>query len=113
MLNFRAETIDRHPAAVQEFVTALVRTGAFITEHPHEAAALSKKYLGQKPEVIEHVLTTPAGRVTFDNLVPTAADLTATQDNLLQLGILKEGIDLTRYLDDRFARQAVAAAAAR
>ena len=113
VLNFRAETIDRHPAAVQEFVTALVRTGAFITAHPHEAAELSKKYLGQKPEVIEHVLTTPAGRVTFDDLVPTAADLTATQDNLLQLGILKEGIDLTQYLDNRFARQAVAAASAR
>jgi NitT/TauT family transport system substrate-binding protein len=109
VLNFREEAITQHPAAVQEFVAALVRTGAFIESHPHEAAVLSKQFLGQKPEVIEHVLTTPKGRVSFDNLIPTLADFTSTQDNLLKLGILKEGIDLTQYLDGRFAAQAVSA----
>lgn len=108
ILNLRQDVIDRDPVAVQALVTSLVRTGHFITKDASAAARASKAFLGQKPEVIEHVLTKPRGRVTYERLVPELADLKATQDALVDYGIQKERVDLGAYLDDRFAKKAVA-----
>src|ERR1700712_4623107 len=70
--------IERHPEAVQELVNGFVEAARFIEEEPEKAAALSKQFLGQKPEVIEHVLLKPRGRVTFSDLTPRRADFEAT-----------------------------------
>ena len=106
VLNLRQKVIDEHPAAVQELVTALVATGHEITADPAAAAKSSKALLGQKPEVIAHVLTTPKDRVTFERLVPELSDFSATQEALLAIGVLKERIDLKAYIDDHFAKGA-------
>lgn len=106
VLNIRENVINEHPAAVQELVSALVQTSQFITAHPDDAAQLSKKYLGQKPEVLLHALIQPKGRVTYDNLTPDPKDFSATQDYLLQLGILKQAVDLNQYLEPKFATEA-------
>ena len=109
ILNLREKVIAAHPEAVQEFVTSLVDAGRFIEAHPDEAATLGNKLLGQKSAVIQHVLTEPKGRVTYDQLTPEAKDFAATQDYLVQFGIFKEKVDLAAYLDDRFAKTAYAA----
>jgi NitT/TauT family transport system substrate-binding protein len=105
-LNAREDLISAHPEAVQELADALTDAGRFATEHPHEAAELSKPFLGQNPSVIEHAMTQPPGRVTYDDLVPTLADLTATQDDMLKYRIASARVDLPAFLDDRFARKA-------
>lgn len=105
-LNMREETVAQQPEAVEELVAGLAKTAKFITGNPQEAAKLSVKYLGQKPEIVEHVLTSPKGRITFDNLVPRMADFTATQDYMVQFGVTKDKIDLAQYIDDRFAKKA-------
>ncbi|MZP28276.1 ABC transporter substrate-binding protein [Heliobacterium undosum] len=107
-VNVQEEVIAQHPEAVEELVAALTKAAAFIEGNPKEAAALSVKYLGQKAEIIEHVLTQPKGRVTFTDLTPNMADFTATQDYMIQFGITQERIDLQQYIDDRFARKAKA-----
>jgi NitT/TauT family transport system substrate-binding protein len=105
-LNAREDLIAAHPEAVQELVSALTAAGHFATEHPQEAAQLSKRYLGQDPAVVLRAMTEPHGRVTYDDLVPTLADLSATQDDMLKYKLASAPVDLSRFLDDRFARAA-------
>lgn len=105
-LSVREDIIKNSPDAVQELVNNLVDTGRFIEKNPKEAAALSTKYLGQKPEVIEYVLNTPKDRVTYDNLMPTLEDFKATQDYMLKFGITNKEVDLNEYVDASFARKA-------
>jgi len=106
VLNLRENVIAGHPEAVQELVSGFIRTAAFIEANPALAAKGSTKILGQKPEIIEKVLTTPRGRLTFHNLAPNKADFAATQDYMLKFGVAKGRVDLGVYLDDRFAKKA-------
>lgn len=102
-LLLRESLIAEHADSVQELVSAFTAAGQFATDHQDEAAQLSKAFLGQDPKVVRHVLATP-GRVTYSDLVPTAADLSATQADLIKYKVLSEPIDLTAFVDDRFAR---------
>ena len=106
VLNMQEEVVQKQPEAVEELVGGLAKAAAFIDNNPQEAAKLSLKYLGQKQEVVEHVLTNPKGRITFNNLVPDIRDFAATEEYLLQVGITKDKIDLAQYIDDRFAKKA-------
>ncbi|WP_425060075.1 hypothetical protein SCACP_07230 [Sporomusa carbonis] len=109
VLNVQEELIQKNPEAVEELVGGLAKAANFIDANPQEAAKLSLKYLGQKQEVIEYVLTNPKGRITFANLVPNLQDFAVTQDYLVQFGITKDKIDLVQYIDDRFAKKAFGA----
>lgn len=104
-LFLREDLIARSPEAVQELVSGLTAAGRFASHHHEEAAQLSKPYLGQDPKVVLHVLSTP-GRVTYDDLVPTIRDVTATQDDLLKYKVATAPVDLAAFVDDRFARAA-------
>lgn len=105
-LNVREDLIAAHPEAVQELVSALTEAGQIASGHAREAAELSRPYLGQDPAVIVHAITRPPGRVTYDDLVPTLADLTATQDDMLKYKLATAKVDLVAFLEDRFARAA-------
>lgn len=106
VLNLRETVINSHPEAVQELVTGFTRTAAFIEASPTQAAKSSTKILGQRPEIIEKVLTSPRDRLTFLNLIPNKADFAATQEYMVKFGIARDKVDLAGYLDDRFARKA-------
>ena len=107
VLNLQEKVIADYPEVVQELVSGLVRTAAYIDAHPAAAAQASKALIGQKPAIVEAVLTTPRGRLTFQDLVPREADFAATQDYMVQFGIAKDRVDLAAYLNDRFAQGAV------
>ncbi len=97
--------INSHPEAVQELVTGFTRTAAFIESNPAGAAKASTRILGQRPELIEKVLTSPRDRLSFLNLTPARADFAATQDYMIKFGIAKNKVDVAGYLDDRFAKK--------
>ena len=105
VLNIRENVNSQHPEAVQELVSGFLRTASFIEAKPALAAKGSTKILGQKPEIIEKVLTSPRDRLSFNNLIPSRADFAATQDYMIKFGIAKEKADLVGYLDDRFAKK--------
>jgi len=105
VLNLRESVIASNPEAVQEMVSGFLRTATYIEANPVLAAKGSTKILGQKPDIIEKVLTTPRDRLSFLNLVPNKADFTATQDYMIKFGVAKERVDLAGYLDDRFAKK--------
>lgn len=102
----REDLIAAHPDAVQELVDGLVAAGRFVGEHTDEAADLSTRFLGQKAEVVRHVLTHPRDRVTFNDLAPRMEDLEATQADMLKFQIATAPVELSAFLDDRFARHA-------
>ncbi|RJX25772.1 MAG: ABC transporter substrate-binding protein [Dethiobacter sp.] len=106
VLNVREDFIEKGRDAIHELVNVLVDTGIFIENNPKEAAILSRDYLGQKPEVIEYVLTNPADRVTFHNLFPSREDFLATQLYMKEFNISTNTVDLDNYIDDSFARKA-------
>lgn len=105
-LNVNETLIGKQPEVVEELVAGFAKAANFIEGNRPEAAKLSVKYLGQKPEVIEHVLASPKDRITYVDLVPKLADYVATQDYMIAFGITKDRIDLAQYVDDRFARKA-------
>ncbi|HSW39352.1 MAG TPA: ABC transporter substrate-binding protein [Acidobacteriota bacterium] len=105
VLNLRESVITRYPEAVQELVSAFLRTAAFIESDPIQAARGSTGILGQKPEVIEKVLTSPRDRLSFLDLTPDKTDFSATQEHMIEFGITGNRVDLNSYLDDRFAKK--------
>jgi NitT/TauT family transport system substrate-binding protein len=105
VLNLQEKLVQKYPGEVQELITGFQRTSAFIEANPAQAAKGSVKILGQKAEIVERVLTKPKGRLTFHNLIPAKADFAATQDYMIKFGISREKVDLSSYLDDRFAHR--------
>ena len=106
VLNIREEFIEKHPEAVQELVTGLTATGSFIEANRRQAAKRSVPYLGQQPEVIEHVLTSPADRATYHDLVPARDDFGVTQELMERFGLSRRKVNLDGYLEPVFARRA-------
>ncbi|MBK1647691.1 ABC transporter substrate-binding protein [Rhabdochromatium marinum] len=104
VLNMHEDIINQYPQAVHELVNAMGRTARFVQADPAAAAKGSVKLIGQRPEIIETVLTTPKGRITFNDLVPRRQDFEATQGYMQQFGIAQGTADLDAYLNDRFVR---------
>lgn len=104
VLNVQEKLVQKYPGELRELVSGFLRTAEFIEANPAQAAKGSHKILGQKVEIVERVLTTPKDRLTFRNLVPARADFAATQDYMIKFGIAKERVDLSSYIDNRFAR---------
>lgn len=105
-LNLREELINRNPEGTQELVDKFVSTANFIENNPKEAAKLSKRYLGQKPEIIESILTSEQEIVSYNNLTIANSDLESTQVLMKNFGVAKSIITPEEYLDSRFAMKA-------
>lgn len=103
----RDEIIEKHPDAVHEITNSLVRSGLAVEDQPAAAAAIGAKFLGQDKGVIEQVLTNPKERIQTDELFPVIDDLAIIQDYMFdKMGILKDKVDLDKFVDTRFAKAA-------
>ena len=107
VLNLRENIIDKYPEVVQELVTGFTKTASFITSDPLQAAKESVSLLGHKQGIIEQVLTSPPGRVTFNNLVPEVADFYAIQKYMKTFGLPGANVDLSDYINNTFAIRAI------
>ena len=109
VLVVRDEIIQNHPDAVHELTQSLVKSGRFIAASPSTAARVGADFLGQKADVVKHVLTEPPDRITTNNLFPVIEDLAVIQDYMHdKMGIMQEKIDLEKFVDARFAQAAKA-----
>ena len=103
----RDEIIEKYPEAVQEITTSFVRSGLAIDAQPDPAAAIGAMFLSQKKEVIKKVLTEPVDRITTGELFPNIADFDMIQKYMMnEMHILTSLIDLDKFIDTRFAKQA-------
>jgi NitT/TauT family transport system substrate-binding protein len=109
VLVVRDEMIEKNPDAVHELTTSLVKSGKFIDASTTIAARVGSEFLGQKAEVIRRVLTEPADRITTANLFPVIEDLAKIQDYMHgKMGVMKDKIDLEKFVDTQFAKEAKA-----
>lgn len=109
VLVVRDEMLEKHPDAVHELTTSLVKSGKFIGTSVTTAARVGADFLGQKAEVIKRVLTEPADRITTANLFPVIDDLAIIQDYMHdKMGIMNAKIDLEQFIDTQFATAAKA-----
>ena len=97
--------LKKHPAIVQDLVTANVRAIAFILKDPKGAAKMWTKQIGFPESVINYSLTEGISVYSL-NVVPEQATIDAYTKFLKEAGILKP--DDTAKVDPTFARRALA-----
>ncbi|MBE9580409.1 MAG: ABC transporter substrate-binding protein [Proteobacteria bacterium] len=103
----RDEIIGKHPDAVQELTNSLVKSGIAIEAKPSAAAVIGASFLGQDKAVVERVLTEPKDRITTGELFPVIEDLAKIQDYMFdEMNIMKSKIDLEKFVDTQFAKEA-------
>ncbi|MFZ5774121.1 MAG: chemotaxis protein CheW [Thermodesulfobacteriota bacterium] len=108
---FRKEIIDQYPEAVQEFANLLVEAGLFIRDNTEQAAEIAvtfldpEKKIGLDPALLQRVLSDPQG-ITTDNMYPVIEDLEAIQDYMTSKMEIGRRIELTQFVDTRFADKA-------
>jgi len=103
----RSEIIEKYPEAVQEMTTSFVRSGLAVDAQPDPAAAIGAEFLSQDKQVIQRVLTEPADRITTSELFPSIDDFETIQKYMMdQMNIMTSLIDLEKFVDTRFAREA-------
>ncbi len=101
------ELVEQNPDAVQELTNSLVASGQFIQEQKTEAAKIGATFLGQTEEVVLKVLTEPVDRVMTNELMPVVDDLSKIQDYMCDtMNVLKGKIDLDKFVDLQFAKEA-------
>jgi NitT/TauT family transport system substrate-binding protein len=103
----RDEIIGKYPDAIQELTNSLVKSGIAIDAKPSAAAVIGASFLGQDKALIERVLTEPKDRITTRELFPVIEDLAKIQDYMFdEMNIMKSKIDLEKFVDTRFAKEA-------
>jgi len=96
--------IQSQPERLQELVNQLVRGGEFIENNPREAAIMGEAYTGSSAAVFEQVLTTPAGWITYTNMVADKTDMLSMAEKLVDMKLwasVPDNLD-GGYFDMRF-----------
>lgn len=107
VVTVKNELIEKHPDSIQELTNCLVNAGTFIEESSSEAITIGAEFLQQKEDVIAKVITTPPDRVITNELFPVIEDLNIIQDYMVdQMNVLKGKIDLEKFVNSRFAKEA-------
>ena len=103
----RSEVIEKHPEAVQEICTSLVRSGMAVDAQPEPAAIIGSEFLSQDKQIIQNVLTTPPDRILTGELLPNKQDLDQIQQYMMdEMKIMTDLVDLDRFVDTQFAVKA-------
>ncbi|MDP9121190.1 MAG: ABC transporter substrate-binding protein [Acidobacteriota bacterium] len=107
VLVVRQDLIDRRPAAVQDLVDGIARSGLWLdTGRPHRAYAsefVGRYYYNQPPALLRWALTRDLERVIYSRLGPRKPDFDLVRDLMLETGLLTRRIEFAEYVDTRFA----------
>lgn len=105
ILVMKEEIIGKNPDGIQEMVNSFVKSGNFIEENPKAAAEIGARFLDQKIEVVDRVLSKK--HVSTGELFPSAEPLEAMQNYLTKvIPVMTSKIDLEKFIDTRFAKEA-------
>jgi NitT/TauT family transport system substrate-binding protein len=101
--------INNHPDALQELVNSLVKSGKLPDTNVDEAAEIGAGFLKQDKEIIKGILSDPPDRIITNELLPVTDDFDKMQNYMTEkMGVLKGKIDLDKFIDSRFAKDAQA-----
>ncbi len=105
ILVMKDEIVGKYPDAVQELTNSFVQSGFFIEQNPKEAAKIGARFLDQKVEVVDRVLSLK--HVSTGELFPSLEPLEAMQNYLTKvISVMTSKIDLEKFVDTRFAKEA-------
>ena len=105
----RQDVIDKHPEAIQEFITSLVECGKEVYSNLESTIKTATSFLGQEEAVVRAILEDSNRRVSMDKLMPKAEELAFMQDYLMDTVTtpsLSGKIDVNAFLDLSFATKA-------
>lgn len=110
VLVVRQNLIDQRPAAVQELVDGIARSGMWLEKgRPHRELAadfVGRFYYNQDPRLLQWALTKPLDRVMYTPLTPYKGDFDLVRDLMRETGVLEGNIEFHEYVDTRFAEGA-------
>ena len=113
VLVVRQDAIDQRPAAVQELVDGIARSGLWLDEgvpnREHASDFVGRYYYNQPPALLRWVLTRDLTRVVYSPLAPRKADFDLVRDLMLETGLIERPIPFEEYVDTRFADGAAGA----
>ncbi len=101
----RQRFIDEAPKAVSALVCSAARAGLWAEKHPLKAARIVNRYWKQPPEVVKYALTTPKGRIVYDQFCPRTDELQKIADLMVRYHLIGSN-DIQGLVEDRFARDA-------
>jgi NitT/TauT family transport system substrate-binding protein len=115
VLTIREELINENPAMVQDLVNQVLGAGVWLDSGPsnREKAvqiASEPNFFNQDPKIIRFVMQNPSDRVTYGDLRMIRSEFEELMQLSLAAGTLKRPVPYDKYVDDRFARAAHAAA---
>lgn len=104
----KEDVCEKHPDALQELVNSLVKSGKLASTNSDAAAEIGAGFLNQDQALIKGILTNPSDRIMTDELFPILEDFEKMQNYMTEnMGVLKAKIDLEKFIDTRFAKQAM------
>jgi NitT/TauT family transport system substrate-binding protein len=97
----KKNVIDKHPAAVSEWVQSLQKAGEAIHQSPDNAGQIQKAYMHHDPGDIARVVKDNI--IAFQALKPVKEKLSVMHDLALECGVLSQKCDLDKFVVGRFA----------
>jgi NitT/TauT family transport system substrate-binding protein len=115
VLTVREELIQENPAMVQDLVNQVLGAGQWLDQDPaHREKAVQiaagPNFFNQDPKIIRFVMQNPTDRVTYGDLRMIRTEFEELMQLSMQAGTIKHAIPYEKYVDERFARSARAAA---
>jgi NitT/TauT family transport system substrate-binding protein len=117
VLTVREELIASNPALVQDLVDHVLGAGVWLDQQQGNrdkavAIAAGREYFNQDPKILKFVMENPTDRVTYGDLRMIRDEFDELMRLSIEAGTIKHEIAYEKYVDERFARQASAAAIA-
>ena len=115
VLTVRGELIEQNPAMVQDLVNQVLGAGPWLDQGPQNREkavqiAAGPDFFNQDPKIIRFVMQNPTDRVTYGDLRMIRTEFEELMQLSMAAGTIKHPIPYETYVDERFARNAQAAA---
>jgi NitT/TauT family transport system substrate-binding protein len=113
VLVVRQDVIERRPAAVQDLVDGIARSGLWLEDgerrrahREHAADFVGRYYYRQDPKMLRWALLNPIDRVMYEPLSPRRADFDFIVRMMVETKVLEKPIAFREFVDTRFAEGA-------
>ncbi len=113
VLVVRQDVIERRPAAVQDLVDGIARSGLWLEDgarrrphREHAADFVGRYYYRQDPKLLRWALLNPIDRVKYEPLSPRRADFEFIVRMMVETKVLDKPIPFDEFIDTRFAEGA-------
>jgi NitT/TauT family transport system substrate-binding protein len=114
VLTVREELIQSRPEMVQDLVNQVLGAGQWLdTQQANRDKAVQiaagKGFFNQDPKILKFVMENPTDRVTYGDLRMIREEFEELMQLSIQAGTIKKAIPYETYMEERFAKAAMAA----